>query len=189
MHLHDPAMIVFVALYDLAVIAALGLLAFSCVTDFLTMTIPNWISVAILAAFGVAFGVAALVHIPAFYGWKMHGAALGLMFVVTFIMFVCRVWGAGDSKLASAVALWVGLKGFMTFLVVMSFAGVGLVALYYVFRKSKADYTALGEQSWPMRVRAGEKTIPYGIAIAFGAIWTFFELGYLDLCNLVQGLL
>lgn len=185
---HDPAIIVFVALYDLAVIAALGLLAYSCVTDFFTMTIPNWVSVGILTAFAVAFTVAGLVGIPAFYGWKAHGAALVLMFVVTFIMFICRVWGAGDSKLASAVALWIGLKGFLTFLVVMSFTGVGLVALYYIFRKSKLNFTALGEQSWPMRIRAGEKTIPYGIAIAFGALWVFLTLGYLDLYNLLQGL-
>lgn len=188
MLLHDPAIIIFVALYDLALIAALGLLVFSCVTDFLTMIIPNWIPVAVLAAFGVAFGVAGLIHLPAFEDWKIHGAALGAMFVLTFIMFMARVWGAGDSKLASAVALWIGLKGFMTFLMVMSFAGVGLVVLYFILRKSKADFSALGEQSWPMRVKAGERTIPYGIAIASGAVWTFFHLGYLDLYNLLQGL-
>lgn len=189
MFLPDPSIIVFIVLYDLAVIAALGLLAFACVTDFLTMTIPNWISVAVLAAFGIAFGVATLIHFPVFENWKMHGAALALMFGLTFIMFICRVWGAGDSKLASAVALWIGLKGFMTFMVVMSFTGVGLVALYFILRKTKMDFSALGEHSWPIRIRAGEKTIPYGIAIAFGALWTFVDLGYLDLSNLLQGLL
>lgn len=185
---YDPSVIVFIAIYDLAVIAALGLLAYACVTDFFTMTIPNSISVGVLAAFAVAFGVATLVGIPAFYGWKSHAAGLALMFIVTLIMFICRVWGAGDSKMASAVALWISLKGFMTFLLVMSFTGVGLVALYYIFKKSGRSFAVCGAQSWPVRVRAGERVIPYGIAIAAGAIWTFFTLGYLDLYNLLQGL-
>lgn len=189
MSFYDPAIVAFLAIYDFAVIVALGLLVFACVTDFLTMTIPNWISVAILSAFGVAFGAATLIHLPAFESWKMHGMALGAMFILTFIMFMCRVWGAGDSKLASAVALWIGLKGFMTFLLVMSFTGVGLVALYFILRKTRIDFSALGEQSWPLRIRAGERTIPYGIAIAFGALCTFVQLGYLDLSNLLQGLL
>lgn len=189
MFFHSPEMIPFVAIYDIAVLVALGLLAFACVTDFLSMTIPNGVSIAILAAFGVAFGVSHLIDLPAFSGWKVHLAGLGVMFVLTFIMFICRIWGAGDSKLSSAVALWIGLKSFMTFLAVMSFAGLGLVLMFYVFRKTRFDYAGkFGAQSWPARVKAGERVIPYGIAIGIGAIWTFFSAGYLDLYSLVQGL-
>ena len=190
MFFHSPEMIPFVAIYDIAVLVAIGLLAFACVTDFFYMTISNGVSLGILAAFAVAFGAAHLMDLPAFSeGWG-HLAGLCVMFVLTFIMFMCRVWGAGDSKLSTSVALWLGLKGFMTFLLVMSFAGLGLVLLFYVFRKIQFDYAAkLGPQSWPARVNNGERVIPYGIAIGIGAIWAFFSAGYLDLCNLVQCLL
>jgi prepilin peptidase CpaA len=184
-----PELIAFVAIYDFAVLAALGFLLWACVTDFMTMTIPNQVSIGLIVSFAVAFIVAKMIGLPAFSDWKTHAAALGAMFVLTFIMFLLKVWGAGDSKLASAVALWIGLKGFVTFLLVMSFAGVGLVLGSIILSKARLSYTGFEETSWPRRLKAGGKTIPYGIAIAFGAIWTFFTLGYLDLYRLINGML
>ena len=186
--LDHPELIVFVALYDVAVLAALGLLFWACVTDVLTMTIPNEVSLGLLGAFVVAFGIALAIDMPAFSNWKAHGTAFGIIFILTFMMFVLRVWGAGDSKLATGVALWIGLKGIVTFVLVMSLAGIVLALASYVLRALPYSYASLGPQSWPARLKAGERNIPYGIAIAVGAIWAFCSLGYLDLATLMQNI-
>lgn len=186
--LEHPELVVFIALYDIAVLVAIGLLAWACFTDFTTMTIPNWVSIGLITSFVFAFGISNLIGMPVFDGWKTHASALAAMFVLTFFMFVFRIWGAGDSKLASGVALWIGLKGFIVFLVVMSFVGFFLALASYGLRRLNVSYAHLGEQSWPARLKSGAGTIPYGIAIAIGAIWAFFDLGYLDLHMLIQGI-
>jgi len=64
--------------------------------------------------------------------------------------------GGGDVKLAAAIALWFSPAGTVKFLVLMSIAGgvltVGILAWHRAQR------------------REGKPEIPYGIAIAFGAL-------------------
>jgi Flp pilus assembly protein protease CpaA len=44
--------------------------------------------------------------ISTLYGHLIAGS---VMFVVTFIFFALNMFGAGDSKLATSIAFWVGL--------------------------------------------------------------------------------
>jgi len=64
--------------------------------------------------------------------------------------------GGGDVKLAAALALWFSPAGTLRFLVYMSLAG-GLLTLVMVVLHR-------------VRSREGRPEIPYGVAIAIGAL-------------------
>ena len=64
--------------------------------------------------------------------------------------------GGGDVKLASALALWFSPAGTVKFLVLMSIAGGVLTLGILVWHR--------------MQKREGRPEIPYGVAIAFGAL-------------------
>ena len=170
-------------LYGLAVIAALGALLAACVTDFRTMTIPNTLSIILAGAFFVAYGASFVMgpEVTPFAEPWVHILAFIVMLFLTFLMFAFGVWGAGDSKLAAAIALWIGLKGILPFFVVMSLAGLGLILLNLVFARTRFAIPGCGPQSWPEKARRGERVLPYGIAIVAGALITFAVLGYFQI--------
>ncbi len=167
-----------ILIYTCSVLAALGCLLWACKTDLFSMTIPNRIPLLLVGLFIPAYLSGAG---EGFLHWKAHLAAVAMMFAVTFIMFALKVWGAGDSKLATAIALWIGLKGLATFLTVMALSGLGLVAFSFVIRKIKFKPGLFPEQSWMARLQAGEKSLPYGIAIVVGGLAAFIDRGYFDL--------
>lgn len=161
--------IIGLGLYGAGLLGAVAGLAWACKTDFMTMTIPNRVTLVIAGAFVPAYLGAHLTGLPVFQGPLVHLAALGLMLGLTFVMFMLRVWGAGDSKLASAVALWIGLKGFMVFMLGMAIAGLVLIAVVYGIRALPL-HGRFPAGSWPARLYDGEKNLPYGIAIVAGAM-------------------
>ncbi len=171
------------ALYCAAILVAMGALLAACVTDFRTMTIPNSLSAilacAFFAAYAASYGMGPE-STPFAAPW-VHGLAFMMMLFVTFMMFAFGIWGAGDSKLAAAIALWIGIKGILPFLIVMSIAGLGLILLNFVFTRTRFAIPGCGPQSWPEKARRGERVLPYGIAIVFGALITFATLGYFQI--------
>jgi prepilin peptidase CpaA len=64
--------------------------------------------------------------------------------------------GGGDVKLAAALALWFPPASTIKFLVLMSLAGGVLTLVVLAFHRA--------------RRREGRPEIPYGVAIAFGAL-------------------
>lgn len=152
---------------DLLLLGVLLVTAGSCWLDFRSMRIPNVHSFAIVAAFFAAFALA-----PQGFGpWWSHAGAFALMFSITFWMFSVGMMGGGDTKLASALALWIGLKGLMAYLLAMTVAGgvLGMIALW--LRRQK-PIAAPYPGGWIARVQGGESAVPYGIAISFG-FWVF----------------
>jgi prepilin peptidase CpaA len=81
--------------------------------------------------------------------------AIGV-FVLLAIAFYLRMMGGGDVKLASAIALWFAPQGTLRFLIYMSVAG-GVLTLAVVGLHK-------------LRKKEGKPEIPYGVAIAFGAL-------------------
>lgn len=181
----NVALILFTGVYGFAVLTALAVLLRACISDFRTMTIPNTLPLALAAAFVIAYcaslGMSYAGGVGVFAPVKVHALAFIALFAVTFLMFVLRIWGAGDSKLATAVGLWLGIKGIMPFLLVMSVVGVVLVLVSWAIRRTAFSVAALGPESWLVRSRDGQGVIPYGIAIAAGAVAAFFELGYFNI--------
>ena len=175
-------MTIFMAIYAVGVLLAVGALVAASISDFRTMTIPNLLPILVAVGFVVAYaGAVGVVHSGGpelFSSLAVHAIAFALVFAVTFLMFALGVWGAGDSKLAAAIGLWLGLAGVVPFLLVMSVAGLGLVAVFPILRRMGRIPAWLGPDSWWGRLARGEKTVPYGIAISIGALWAFYRLGY-----------
>jgi len=139
---------------------------FSCVSDVRTMRIPNAHSVIILAAFAAAFALA-----PQLFGrWWEHVGAFTVMFAATFAMFSAGMLGSGDTKLGSALALWVGLRGLMIYLLFMTLAG-GVLGIASLVLRGKKVFRDPQPESWMAKAQAGKSVVPYGVAISFG-FWT-----------------
>jgi prepilin peptidase CpaA len=159
----------------LAVIGAAGLSAWS---DWRGMTIPNRYSVIVIAAYFIAFAFNSLLggDIQSVSFLKSHFAAAGIMFVISFILFATKVMGAGDSKLGTALALWVGLKGLAPMLFGMAVIGA-ILSLATIILRKKVLWIKAPEGSWVAQAQAGRNAVPYGIAIVAGAFFAFLKLG------------
>lgn len=159
------------------VFAVLGLAGWS---DVRTLTIPNGYSAWVVAAFIVAYGILYLSDGPEVFGhifW--HLASALVMFAITFLFFALNMLGAGDSKFATACALWISLKYLPIYLFFMTlFGGVlGIVALYI---KHKKPFKSPAEGGWIAKVQGGSDKVPYGVAIAAGVFIAFVRAEYLS---------
>jgi prepilin peptidase CpaA len=139
-------------------------MAFAAASDLLTMTIPNRLSVALVLAFLVIAPVAGLT-------WQDILAHIGVgaaMLVAGFAMFAMGWMGGGDAKLLAAAALWLGGDPIMLFLGYATIFGGILAVVILVYRSLPAE--ALPLPGWALRLHAKGGSIPYGIAIAAGAL-------------------
>ena len=155
--------------HALATVLLLGvfpfLMAYAAVSDLFTMTIPNRISLALVAAFGLLAAAGSL-------GWNdvlVHlGAGLGVL-ALTFAMFAAGWIGGGDAKLAAATALWLGVEGLGDYLLLASLGGGALTLAILVARGRVLPRFALG-WAWAQRLHDRKTGIPYGIALAAAAL-------------------
>jgi len=153
--------------YPLLLVFPLAM-AFAGVMDLLTFTIPNRVSLALLAGFLVA---APLAGMP----WEMflsHLAAGLLLLLVGFAMF-SRGWiGGGDAKLMAAAALWLGFDSLLIYLMWTALLGGGLALLLLGYRRFLPPVW-LVRQPWAMRLHDPKEGIPYGIALAAAGLLVY----------------
>lgn len=144
-------------------------MVFAAVSDMLSMTIANKVSVLLVATFAVAAPLTGMeLHA---YGW--HFAAGGLVLAVTFALFAVGVMGGGDAKLLAATSLWFGMSmELLHYLVATAFLGGVLTIAILSFRNSPlAVYTA---RNMFLRHFADAKLgVPYGIALGIGGLLAF----------------
>lgn len=95
--------------------------------------------------------------------WQ-NGVALLCVLVVGTAAFAARFLGGGDVKLLAALALWLDLKH-LAWLIAAVFIAGGLVAVAYLSMRLITTGVA--------GVRQKDRRIPYGIAIAAGAVLVF----------------
>ncbi len=143
------------------------------VHDVLTFRIPNWANAAIAVAF-VPFAVA-LMMAGAEVWWLGHLVAAAAVFAVGLVLFQFRAMGGGDVKLLTAAALWIGLEGVVPFVFMVGLAGGALVLVLLLLRRHLTILAAWAlprsPAARPRVLTAGEK-VPYGVAIAIGAVMT-----------------
>lgn len=143
----------------------LSAVVYAAVSDLFSMKIPNALCLALIILF-----------IPAAWLSDMSAAAIGYsvgvavaVFAVCFLLFVLNVMGGGDAKLLTALALWFGLTpALLVFLVNVAFAGGVLTLVILVIRWKSHWVTDRGV--WLPASLTTAKKIPYGIAIAAGAL-------------------
>lgn len=168
------------------VFAVLGTGILSGLSDFRGFIIPNAYSAVVLGLFPVCYAALfVLGGVDVFQSLSSHVVALVVVFGVTAVMFSLGVLGAADSKLASAFALWTGLKGLFGFLFFMALMGA-VLAFFALLLKKRALFKNPRVGGWIEVAQAGGNKVPYGIAIVFGAFVAFYDLGYLRFDFLVD---
>jgi prepilin peptidase CpaA len=136
--------------------------------DLFTMTIPNRISLAMVAGFAVLAPLAGLGA-----GDMAYHAGAGLLVLAAGVLLFIPGWvGGGDAKLAAAVALWLGFENLFSYLFFVALAGGGLALLFMVARTSPLP-AFVSTQPWAVRLHDRRSGIPYGIALAAGALLVY----------------
>jgi prepilin peptidase CpaA len=158
-----------------------ALMAFAAASDLFTMTISNRVSLALVAGFLV---LAPLSGMGA-YEILLHLGAGAALLVVAFGCFAMGWVGGGDAKVASATALWLGFDHLLNYLLDASLLGGALTLLLLQFRQWPLPYPFTG-QAWLMRLHAKETGIPYGIALAIGALLVYPETNWIKVVDLTH---
>ncbi len=142
-----------------------ALMAYAAASDLLTMTISNRVSLALIAGF---FVLAPLSGMGA-YDIMMHCAAGLSVLAVAFTCFAFGWIGGGDAKVAASTALWFGFAQLLDYLLYASVLGGMLTLLLLQARQWPLPYM-LASQPWLLRLHDKKAGIPYGIALAAGAL-------------------
>jgi prepilin peptidase CpaA len=158
-----------------------ALMAFAAASDLFTMTISNRVSLALAASF-LALAFASGMAGPDIL---MHLAAGATVLTAAFVCFAFGWIGGGDAKLATAAALWFGFDHLLNYLVYASLFGGALTLLLLQFRQLPLPY-ALAGQAWLLKLHAKESGIPYGIALAIGALLVYPETNWIRAVDLTH---
>jgi prepilin peptidase CpaA len=133
------------------------------ISDFRSFRIPNYFPATLIILFGVTYGIG---------GFSSLLLANVLHFLLALIIgmgLFGRGWiGGGDAKLYAAAALWFNWAGAATLLLMTTVAGVILAATFIAVRMLGLRKNAPKQ----------DRRIPYGVAIAAGAILTAVWRGW-----------
>lgn len=133
------------------------------VCDLRSLRIPNRVVAAMLALY-LPHAASALTP-----GLAGQAAALaGLVFVGGIGLFAAGLVGGGDVKLLAAVTLWAGPAQAPLLILVTALAGAVLATLLMLPVLGRALVPL--RAGWPIAPASGRAVMPYGVAIAAGAL-------------------
>jgi prepilin peptidase CpaA len=144
-------------------LAVCVVLAWAALCDIRTRKIPNAAVLAVLALF-LPWSFA---HLGSNLASSFEAAALVL--AVTVGLYACKIFGAGDSKMFTAIALFTGMGYLPYFALITALAG-GLYAVMSLATQPRY-VLAMIQLRRPIRSTSG---VPYGAALAIGgagALW------------------
>jgi prepilin peptidase CpaA len=154
--------------YGLLIALAIALLV-ACFTDIRRREIDNWLNLGIALGAPVFWWSSGMALWPDL-GWQLLSFAIitAILIGIAFIGYKTNVviLGGGDIKLLAALSLWLTPFHYMQMLLIMSLFG-GALAVGFVVRR------VVFKPKTPGR-------LPYGVAIAFGALWVL-ALNYLPI--------
>lgn len=156
-----------------------ALMAFAAVSDLFTMTISNRISLLLAAGFLLLAALGGM----SLYAIAMHVAAGAAVLAIAFTCFAFGWVGGGDAKLAAVTALWFGFEHLIVYLAYTAVAGGMLTLLLLQFRQWPLP-AALSSQAWLQRLHDRRGGVPYGIALAVGALLIYPETDWMKTIDL-----
>ncbi|WP_367716479.1 prepilin peptidase [Nitratireductor sp. GISD-1A_MAKvit] len=146
-------------------------MVFAAVSDLLSMTIANRVSVLLVGTFMIVAPMTGM-------DWSQIGLHLSaglLVLAVTFALFAVGGMGGGDAKLIAATSVWFGLSPLLVqYLCLAALIGGGLTLALIMFRNSYVSYVSVNNLL--LRNLADPKAgIPYGIALGLGGLVAYPE--------------
>ncbi len=148
------------------------LMIFAALADLFTMTIPNRVSLVLIAAYLL---LALYLRLPlATVG--LHLSCGLAMLALTFTMFQMGWIGGGDAKLAAATALWLGWPSLFEYGLAASLIGGALTIAILALRHYELPEKLL---SVGFIAKLAEKNggVPYGIALALAGLMIYPHTG------------
>lgn len=151
-----------------------AILVAAAIGDFRNRRIPNW-TVAILAVLGIGFSIS---QAPVVTGALRGGGGL-MVGLACWLPFYALGWlGAGDVKLFAAAGAWLGPARAAEGALIGALAGAALSLMWMMKDRGVRDAVqTLGMAAGTPALLSPQpggtvrrSTLPYGIAIAFGAI-------------------
>lgn len=149
----------------LALFLFAGLLIYAACSDIASLTIPNWVSIVMAAAFPVF-------ALP--LGFGLGEIGLNLLFGLGvllggFLLFQANIIGGGDAKLLAAASVWTGLSAFAPFMIWTALAG-GLFALALLMVRGRFAPLLAAAPPFIYRLLTPKTGVPYGVAIMIGGL-------------------
>ncbi|WP_340587353.1 A24 family peptidase [Erythrobacter alti] len=123
-------------------------------SDLVSRKIPNWLNLLILVV-----GVILLIVTASWSGVWPHLLHFAIALAASLILFKFGMWGGGDAKFYSALAVWFPLTAAPLLALFVAVSGVAVLLLMAIWSKFKS------RPNW-------SRELPYGAAIASGAIIT-----------------
>ncbi len=149
----------------MALVVFTGLMITAAVGDLLTYTITNKLNLTI----GLAFLVFAILLPVAPFEIATRAIWATVVFFICAQMFHFGWMGGGDVKMIPMVMLWIPHNFYLELLTVIALYGGVLTLTIMLMRAIPMPVFTVG-WTWLDRIHAQEKKIPYGIAIALGAM-------------------
>lgn len=151
-----------------------ALMAFAAATDLFTMTIPNRVSIALIAGFVCLAFFAGL-------GWEAIALHFGVGLAALFIcigMFAMGWIGGGDAKLFAATCLWMGQEHIFDYALTAAILG-GILTLFVIALRNYPLPAGLTSQSWLVRIHDAGEGVPYGIALAAAGLIVYPKISWI----------
>lgn len=146
-----------------------ALIVLGALRDVTSYTIPNWISGFLILAF---FPAALALELP-LTAIGLHIGIFAAALAVGVGMFALNWIGGGDAKLFAAAALWFGWPAVFPFLIYTAYAGGAFTLVLLSLRSPLLRPYVLSGPRWFERLASQGEPIPYGVAIAAGALLAF----------------
>lgn len=180
--LHSILELLVMLAQDQRVLVLLTLLAMASASDYMTLRIPNWLTVGGMA-FGLIYNTVFPFTLKLGFFWALGGLATGLL--VLLPLYALRTLGAGDVKLMAMVGAFLGVSDTL-YAIVFSLIAGGLAALgFAVFHRAfkrmlvnvkdvaeAAALSALGGFRPTARIdpAASVGKLPYALCISAGTL-------------------
>jgi prepilin peptidase CpaA len=143
-------------------------LAMAACSDLLTMTIPNRLSVVLIASFALIAPFSGL----SMHDILMHFGAGGAVFAACFVLFAFNNMGGGDAKILTASSIWFGFNdSLINYLAYVSILGGFLSIIILMMRTQHNLILAYGIPIPETMLH--KKKVPYGIAIGAAALMAY----------------
>lgn len=143
-------------------------MAFAAISDLMSMTIQNRVSLLLAGSFIVIAPLAGLDWTA--FAW--HWAAALTVLLVTFGLFALGTMGGGDAKLMASTALWMGFgPPLIEYLMVASLIG-GALTLAILALRSSSIATLSGAERFLPHLTEKKNGVPYGVALGAAGLLT-----------------
>jgi prepilin peptidase CpaA len=141
-------------------------MSFAASMDLFTLTIPNRISVMLIASFAVIV----IAVSPSWAVLSRHLIIAGVVLAVAISMWALGWLGGGDAKLLAASSLWIGPDLFVSYAVYVAMIGGLLALLLLRYRSIVVLPSCLNQQRWALRLHEKNGGMPYGVALGASAM-------------------